>query len=216
MKEEKTFQEKIQERLQSWKGVLEDLQVQLNLGSKEAQDRFEEQKKRFRDWIDQNRDRLDDVEEELGDEAGELREKLKELMASLEKSKAEGEEAFAEQKEKISQKLQQLREQLGKAGESGSEKAKTLFEDWDDDISRFRTHLDMLALQFHLGLKEAGGGLDQMRAEAQKKLAELKKKISDSSQEPGDLWNSLSSDVKDAFNRLASSFKEKDKNDDRA
>ena len=61
MKEKKSISERLKDRLEKWKGELEELQVQLSLGGKEAQDRFEEQKKHFREWIDQNRDRLDDV-----------------------------------------------------------------------------------------------------------------------------------------------------------
>ena len=83
MKEKKSISERLKDRLEKWKGELEELQVQLSLGGKEAQDRFEEQKKHFREWIDQNRDRLDDVEEEIGEEAHELRAKLDDLKGYL-------------------------------------------------------------------------------------------------------------------------------------
>lgn len=214
MKQEKTFREKVQERLEKWKGELEELQLQLNLGSKEAQDSFEEQKKYFRDWIEKNRHRIDEIEDEIGDEGNNLREKLKDLNITLEKGKAETEEAFSEQKQRISKLMQQFRERLSEVGDGGSEKVKNLMEDWDEDITKFRTRLDLLALQFRLGMKEAGVEMEEIRAEAREKLAELKKKIAASSEESGEMWETVRGDVKDAFNRLTGLFQEKDKDKD--
>ena len=132
----------------------------------------------------------------------------------MEKGKAETEEAFSEQKQRISKLMQQFRERLSEVGDGGSEKVKNLMEDWDEDITKFRTRLDLLALQFRLGMKEAGVEMEEIRAEAREKLAELKKKIAASSEESGEMWETVRGDVKDAFNRLTGLFQEKDKDKD--
>lgn len=213
MKEKKSISERLKDRLEKWKGELEELQVQLSLGGKEAQDRFEEQKKHFREWIDHNRDRLDDVEEEIGEEAHELRAKLDDLKDYLNKERAESVEAFQEQKHKLTETMQGLRAQISKAEKQGSEKAKHLMEDWDDDISKFRMRMDMLALQVHLGMKEAGEEMDELRDEAREKLAEWKEKIADSSHDAGELWNDLRSDLGGALKRFGESLRGKGKDD---
>lgn len=214
MKEEKSLSERLKGRLEKWKGELEELQLQMSLGSKEAQDRFEEQKKHFRDWIDRNRHRIDDVEEEIGEEAHELRGKLKELNGWLEKGRAESAEAFEEQKKKITEVMQGLRAQIGKASDQGSDKAKDLMEDWEDDISKFRMRMDMLALQFHLGMKEAGEEMNELRDEAREKLAEWKKKIADSTDDPGEIWDDLRTEIGGAFKRFGEALRGKKDDDD--
>ncbi len=214
MKEEKSLSERLKGRLEKWKGELEELQLQMSLGSKEAQDQFEEQKKHFREWIDRNRHRIDDVEEEIGEEAHELRGKMKELGGWLEKGRAESTEAFEEQKKKITEMMQGLRAQVGKAGEQGSEKAKDLMEDWEDDISKFRMRMDMLALQFHLGMKEAGGEMSELRDEAREKLAEWKKKIADSTDDPGEIWDDFRTEIGGAFKRFGEALRGKKDDDD--
>ena len=145
---EKSFREKIEGRLHSWKRELEELQLQLHLGSKEAAEKLEEQKNNLRSWMDDNRGRFKEVEEEIGEEAREFRQKFNELLEKLKKAPAETKEAAKAQEAELSATMDELKVEAEKLEEQGSESAAGMMDDFQDRMSRFQAHLKVLTAKY--------------------------------------------------------------------
>ena len=210
MEEKKSLKERIAARVEQWKQELEELNVQLHLGRKEAEEKFTEQKKHFRAWLERQKDRLDELQEDLGEEAQSLRARFRELGAYLDEDK----EPFTDQKKKIYGMMRQVQEKIKAAGAKGSEKAKDLLDDWDDDLDKFKSRFDWLAMQFKLGKKEAQEEVAELKAEASEKFKEWKEKMGDLSEDAGEKWEFFRSEFKDAFASFTKKFRGKMKEED--
>ncbi len=77
-----TLKQRMQDRLKEWQSDLEQLQVQFNLGKKEAAEEFEKQKIRLQHWLEEQQA---EVKEEFGEARAELKEEYDELLAKLKK-----------------------------------------------------------------------------------------------------------------------------------
>jgi hypothetical protein len=209
MKGDQSFSERVRQRLESWKTELDELQVQLNLGRKEAADKFEEQKRQLREWIDRQVARIDEAEGETGAELRKLRDRLRDLYAYVSRGRAENREDFEAQHEDLGRRMDDVHDQADQTRTSDQEQTRRMADDIDDEMDKFRARLDMLALQFHLGRKEAEEELRELREEAREKLRELREKAAGFSGDAGEGWTWFRGEVRETMDRLARSFRGK-------
>ena len=211
MTEEKSLKQRILERLEAWKGELDELKVQMALGKREAEDKYEQQKKQFLKWVQDNKHRLNDLEDEFGEDMEDLKDRWHVLMEKLESGKAETWEAFTEKRDDLNQHMETLRDWLKKATDKGSARARNLLDDLDNDLVKFRTRLDILALQMHLGRMEAEDEIKSARGKSGEIIENLKKRIADLSEDAEAKWEIVRRELGDAFHNIREAWK---KNDD--
>ncbi len=210
MAEDKSLKQRILERLEAWKGELDELKVQMALGKKEAEEKYDEQKQHFLNWVQANKHKLSDLEDEFGDEMDELKKRWQVLREKLESGRAESWEAFSEQRQHLNDNMEQVRDWLKSAADKGSNKAKHLLDDLDNDLVKFRTRLDLLALQMHLGRMEAEDEIQTARGKSGEIIENLKKRIADLSEDAEGKWDVVRRELGEAFHNIREAWKKKD------
>jgi len=193
------FKGKAEAQLLKLKKRLETLEVHLNLGKMEAEDKFEELKTEFAahaEAIKQN------LEAKANDE--EVKRMLDELRLQLELGKAEGKDAFEAQKKQIEEKLSELQAYVKKQGESDF---KDLKEDAEEFAERLQQQLDLLQLNFTLGKADAEDELRKRQQELAAKAQELRKKVEEVLDGSSEKVDDFSSEMKEAYQHIVKAFK---------
>lgn len=176
------FKESMQKRLREWQGDLEELQVQFNLGKKEAAHRFEEKKKQFTAWLDESSAEL---KEEFGEGMNELREEYNELLSKLKNSNPADEKNIHKQEQEFAATMDNLEAKAEEARQQGGEKAGKAAEALQDRLARFRAQMNILAVN---AKEEATEEYREAKEEAQEFIADFKKKSAEWQSEAREDW----------------------------
>ena len=107
-KSERDILEMGKEKLEQLKSVFEELEVQLSLGKKEAQEAFEREKKNFQEFIDDQKERFKEEKEQSEEARDPLLTRLQALQAALAVDAPENEEAYSIYKDKLLRAVYEL------------------------------------------------------------------------------------------------------------
>lgn len=204
MDQKKSFKERLDEQLVSWKQSMEELAVQLNLGKKEAQDEFQRQKESLKDWLESKQPLFDEVKEEVSEDVKSLKTKMQSLLDRLKKDEA-GEGTIKE--EELAASIDEIQDKAEELEDKASGKTKRMAEDLGDQMNVFGTKLSGLAAAIRDEAKEEWAELKEDSAKA----AEiLRQKAGEISEEAKEEWAELKADARALFKRVRDSMKGKE------
>lgn len=173
------------------KSLVEEVEVQLNLGKKEAEDRFEEAQKKFKSFVAQNK-----IGETINTK---LQEGLDELKVQTKLGEMEAKEKFNKGRKDMNELLNELSDKYHEAKKDGDEEYEKFLDKVDEEISEIRSKIDSFWLQVNLGKADAEDELDARRKELKAKLHELKQKWDEAVDRGEEGLDDLSKEMKKAF-----------------
>ncbi len=186
-----------------WQQKAEELRLQLHLGSKEAAEAYEKQKKEMANWAAELRNKLEQSKDKSSEQ---LRQSLEELELQAALAKADGEDALKAQQARFENTLKKVEAEVnsyaGKADtafDEFAEKAEAKFENW-------RMRMEVFHLQLHLGAKEASEEWEGMQLKAEQKLQKISSTIENAKKEGEAGWNNLKTEVKRSWDDIKSIF----------
>ena len=207
MEKELLIKEKAKEKLQAWKALAEQLNVQLHLGIAESKDEFEKQKKHLSSLIDATNKKLRILKGISQDSAIKLKSELEELQVQATLGKADTQDAFKDQQQKMAQKIHQLRQSISEFYDSTEENVKDFAEITDEMLNNYHTRFDLFRLQFHLGKKETEQAWEHRKKEVSEVLHHIKVKIDKGSEVSEEKWDNFSKEMSEAWNHVIKAFK---------
>ena len=192
------FEEQLNHWVSEWQARLEDMRVQFSLGKMDATDAFEKQKDLLKKTIEHWKSHLDQTINTTEDNGKKLKASLQELMVQLNLGRAEGKDFFEEQRKKIEQAMHQVYEDGKKAYENNFD---MLMKMYDNNAQAFKTHLEILQLQFALGKMNAKDDAEKIRKQLEEKIHELQAQYYDQYKENVEQWNKQ---MKDGYEKMRS------------
>jgi hypothetical protein len=182
-----------------WKQKAEELRLQLHLGSAEAAEGFEKQKREIGEWARSMRHKLSDG---ASDAEGKLKTKLEELELQTALGRAETKEKIKEQREAISRMVIDAKHEAEYLARDTKEEAKVLGNKASEKLDQWHTRLDLIKLQLHLGAKEAGEEWDERKHDLKAMISDIESKLEDVTEDTIESWGDFKTDVSKAWNRF--------------
>ncbi len=192
------FEEQLNHWVKEWHTRLEDMRVQFSLGKMDATDAFEKQKDLLRKTIEHWKMHLDQTINTTEENGKKLKTSLETLMLQLNLGKADGKDLFEEQRKKIEDAMHRVFEDGKKAYENNFEMLMKLY---DNNAQAFKTHLEILQLQFALGKMNAKDEAEKIRKELEEKIKELQMQYVDQYKENVEHWNTQ---MKEGYEKMRS------------
>jgi hypothetical protein len=196
------MKEKEKNKISRWESLVDQLQAQLEKGSEEAREEFEEQKEHLSTWLISMNEKLDRVKDKSGEKALKLRASLEELRVRSAHAKAETKDQIAEQQKHIAEGIHKLRQEISETYDEAREDVKDIHEKMDDELHDFETRFDLFRLQLHLGEMEAEESWEQKRKDLTKKLSHLKTLLKTKSKEIEGRWDEFSDEISEKWKQI--------------
>lgn len=184
---------------------LDEIEVDLDLGEKEAIEAFENQKGKFLAFIDKAKTSLENMG--MDEKADKLKAELEHVQVQLALGKAESRDAFEAQKEKMEHALHNAKDKFLEIKESTDSTYDEVVHGLEDATSSFQTRMDLMRLQMALGKADARDAFEEKKKELQHKLAEVKAKVKESEKVGEGKWDTLSSEVGEAYDHFKGALK---------
>jgi hypothetical protein len=199
MENKTNFTDILIEGLRKTATELDELRLQLTLGSYEAKELYEQVKREFRTGLHEARQKL----EQLGknEKIVEIINGVEHLQVQLALGMAESEELFLDQKKKISQALSHLESRL-----KSDPGLKAINADLHLQIEKFRMKLELLALQFKLKKIKTEVKWEQKKAAYLAELETLRKRLNEKETIAEDRLTHFRDEMKEAFTHLRKAF----------
>ena len=202
-----TTTDKAKEKLREWKGELEYLRLQMNLGAKEAHDEFEEMRKTVGAWARSVSEKAGELQESGSEDLTRLKTKLDELRVQAALGRAEAGDALEQQHKDLNKKLQEVQYEAKKLYEHSNENMSAFGESVGDKVSSFETRFDLLRLQFNLAKADAKDLWEEKKKTISYKMQEMSGKVDRHVDELGDHWEGFSSEMKEAWTHIKAAFR---------
>lgn len=194
-------------KFDNWKSKVEELRLQMHLGSADARDEFEEQKRKLKKWADEKGKKIDELEGEAKIKLKKLRADLEELQVQAALGRAEAKDAFADQQKQLTTKLHEIEEELKVAYNSTEKGVVKISEEVEEELTDFKTKFELFRVQFSLGKAEAKDYWDDKKKDLSKRLTELDRKIDDMKDRAEDKWDDFSGEMTEAWKHIRKAFK---------
>lgn len=201
-----TYKEKAEKKLNEWKSLAEDLNVQLHLGTAEAKEEFENQKSNLNRWMQETKEKLSDTVSDISEEkATKLKSSIEELQLQAALGKAETESELKEQQKKIALGIHDVKQQIAEASSSSKDYLDDFKETASDALDNFHTRFDLFKVQLHLGKEEGEEFIVEKKKELATKLTEIKSRIELEADESEDKWEDFKKDISEKWNKIRNS-----------
>lgn len=174
---------------------LEELQVKINLGKADAEDKFEEMKKRLNQFLWEHQNEVDAGKEKLA----EINMMFDPLRAYLEEGKAKTLEEFKAQKEKMEAKIDEIIDKI-----KSDEKLKTYYAMVLIELEKFKTQLHFMMSNYEAGKEAAKETFEKGKAEFEKFVDQMKSKYQEA-KDDGRI-DHFKDEIKQAFGHFKSAF----------
>ena len=184
--------------LQTAASELEELQLQIALGTAEAKDLFENMKKSLHIRIEEMKSKFRVAKKSEG--ILPVLNALEHLQVQLALGIAETKEAFDKQRKNIEHSLSQLEIKL-KLGAPGRQVAKIQLE-----IEKFKAKLQLLSIGYKLTTIYLHYNLKQKKEEFAQKLRKIRTKLEQKEERAKNKWQHYKDEIKEAFGDLKSAF----------
>lgn len=184
--------------LQTAASELEELQLQIALGTAEAKDLFENMKKSLYIRIEEMKSKFRVAKKSEG--ILPVLNALEHLQVQLALGIAETKEAFDKQRKNIEHSLSQLEIKL-KLGAPGRQVAKIQLE-----IEKFKAKLQLLSLGYKLTKIYLHYNLKQKKEEFAQKLREIRTKLEQKEERAKNKWQHYKDEIQEAFGDMKSAF----------
>ena len=200
-------QSQAQEKISQWKARLEELELQLSLGQKEAADFFHEKKEDFKRFIEATKEKIKNMDG-IGDEKTELlRQKLDNLKSKFASGREEAEKTIRAEAKIIDETFDSFGEEMNKLKSGADKTVKELGEDVSRVTEDFRTKFDTYRVQLNLATADAKDSLHEKKKELQRKIAAAKQKLSAKTEVAGEKWDEFSKEVSEAYDHIKGGLK---------
>lgn len=186
-----------------WKRRADELKLQLHLGSKELQERFEEQKKDIEKWAHETRHKLED---ETSVRATNLKIRLEELEVQAALGRAESEDALKEQQKNMSKALEAAREEARQVASDAKNNLGEIAEKADARLDTWYARFDILRLQLKLGAAEASDEWEERKKELNRQIHELEERISEAGKKSSENWQKFKFEMGEAWGHMKKAF----------
>lgn len=196
------MKEEAKRKVEEWKTLVDELNVQFHLGTEEAKEEFEEQKKKLGKWLDAVSHKLQHAKELSKEKALQLKSSMEELRVQAALGTAETKEQLEEQQKKITRGIHQFKHKISEAFETSKEGIDDIVENVDHELNDFHTRFDLFRLHFHLGKEETKEMRDDKKKEIANQLHVIKTKLKKGNEAIGNIWDHFSSDIKEEWNRI--------------
>ena len=204
---EENLKTKIRSRLNNWKASAEYLHMQLHLGTKEAREEFEEQKKSLGDWIDNQSKKLQNTKDITHKKALELKASLEELRVQAALGKAETEDALKEQHKKLNESIHNLKQEINEVYGNTKGKVNEYAEEINETLDEYHTRFDLFRLQAHLAKMDSTESWNKKKKELSAKLHDLGVKLESNKEQASDKWDNFSDEMSEAWSHIRNAFK---------
>ena len=196
------MKEKIKNKIEDWKALVDHLEAQLAKGSEEAKEEFETQKGNLKTWLNSMSDKLDKVKDTGSGKVQKLKASLEELRVHSALAKAETKEQIKEQQKKIADGIHKLRQEISEVYKESKEHVEDIHENMDDKLDDFQTRFDLFRLQLHLGEMEAGESWEEKKHDVAGKLSHLKARLKVKSKEIEGKWDEFSDEISEKWKQI--------------
>ena len=189
--------------LNKWKQKVEALRVQLHLGSKEAADKFDDDKKEIVKWVKHNRNELASKSSKVF--TG-LKTSLEELEVQAALAKAESKEEIKIQQDKLSKALGNVQKEVGDLRDETLAEAKEMTENMSRTLDDWQTKFDLLKLQVHLGAKDASDKWEKQKKELSDRLHDMDTSLEAAKKDGAENFEHFKSEMGEAWKHIKSGF----------
>ncbi len=186
-----------------WKQKAEELRLQLYLGKKEVEEKFEDEKKNIKLWADETRKDIADLSSE---NAKSFKTKLETLKVQAALGKAESKEALVEQETKLKKAFNEVQKEANILAEDSSEKVAEVGKNASDKIEIWQTQMDIFKLQMQLGKKEAEIEWESKKKQIKDKLNDIDKSIEEMKKEGSESIENFRTEMAKSWQHLKSAF----------
>ena len=191
------------ENISFWKQKAEEIRVQLNLGAKDAADKYEEEKKKVRNWIHDTDQKI----RENGDRSlNNLKVKLEELELQASLGRADARDEFEEQRKKFNQKLHEAQQAAKEASQHADSKARAIGAKASEKLKAWQTQFEIFNVQLHLGAKDAADKWNEQKGKFKNWLDNLDDQLDDFQKDGKESWENVKENIAHSWNNLKSRF----------
>ncbi|MBP9151904.1 MAG: hypothetical protein KBF73_06440 [Flavobacteriales bacterium] len=201
-----TFKDKVERKLNEWKGLAEHLDLQLHLGRAEAEDAFEKQKSNLLNWSDSvaaNYEKAKDISEE---NAEKIRASIDNLRLQAALGKADTEDILEEQQKNINQAIQRLSSDIEFVYKNRKERGEDFMEEAEERLNYYRTSFDLFKLQMYLAKEDAEEIWEEKKKETKRKIEELEYKLKEETEEASEKWEHFTKEMTHAWKHIRNAF----------
>jgi len=178
---------------------LEELRVQMTLGSYEARDLYEQIKKDLHARLHEAGQALHEFKNK--EEVKRVIQSIEELRVQLNLGIAETEEAFEAQKKKLSHALAVVEAQV-----KGDPEFKKVYGEVRMQLEKFRVKLELLSLQFKLKKLKTEYNWEGKKEAFNKELEKFQVKLNEMEKETKDRMQHFQGEMEQAFSHFRKSF----------
>ena len=186
---------------------MEALNLQMNLGAKEAKDEFERQKVSINKFIHEVNQKLDEYQDDGKEKLLKLKSNLEELRVQVALGKAEVEEELKEQHKKISRKLHEVKQESSKVYNEAEGNIKHVAGEVEDKMDDYHTRFDLFRLQLNLGMADARTTWEEKKKDLSYKLQEMTGKLERNMENAEDKFEDFGEEMKEAWHHVKKAFK---------
>ncbi len=197
---EQDIREAAREKLEQLKKVFEELEVQLSLGKKEAQETFEREKKNFQEFVEGQRERFKAEEEKVTTLRQELLARLEALRAALQVAAPEESEAYNIYKDKLLQNVYALEGTMKEAYEVLRFRLR-------EQLDQFKAKLDAYRIQLALSDFDKKDSVDEKRKALEEAITATIQLFKEEERR-GDKLETFTEEVSASFEHLRRAFVE--------
>lgn len=199
-KSEKDILEMGKEKLEQLKTVFEELEVQLSLGKKEAQEAFEREKKNFQEYIDDQKERFKEEKEKAESHRQDLLRKLEALQAALSVAPPATQQEYPAYKDKLLQAVYELEAAI----KEGYDRVRFSVR---ERLDLFKAKLDAFRIQLALSDFDKKDEPDRKREEVKEAATSILEMLNQEA-ERGDKVENFVEEVNASFDHLKKAFTE--------
>lgn len=196
------MQERINQKIQEWKGEIEHLNVQLHLGVKEAQDEFEKQKKHLHEWSEEVKKEVIDIAHFGEDKTKEFQMRLDELRVQAALGRAETRDEIDHQVHNLNLAVHHVKLELSKLLDQSKSQIGEFIESAADTLDKIHTRMDLINLRMHLGKKEVEDEWEEKKVELSHALHDIHVKIDKAKDLTEDKWENFTAEIKEAWKHV--------------
>jgi len=204
---EKSFADKVNEKINDWSVKLGDLKEQFETESNKSIDEFENQKAKLGDWVNEATDKIKKYADLDEAKVADFKNTLNDLKEIASQKKAETIHILNDQHQKLSGELDNLKGHLTKIFNESSNEVKAFSEDSLDKLEHFHSKLDISKLHAENLEKEGEATWNEKKKEITGKIQELKSKLENSKDLTEDTWENFSNEISDAWKSIRNAFK---------
>ncbi|GEM_PF-2165097 len=195
--------------LKKIKQELDDLEVQLNLGSKELKEAYENRKTRFSEMVKRIQDYLDESEKTGKEKIEELKKSSKELLDTLENDYDFSYTDYSEKSNDIKNALLNFEKSVKEYyDKSGLEAKKNQFEqELKQGIEKFKTELSVHQTQLKQLQENSNTEWEEWKKARLEDVEEMKQKLDQKLGGSKEKIDQFNKEISEAYQHLKSAFK---------